>query len=178
MKRSLVCLLAAALCCSFTGCATIINDLSGGSSGTSNGNYPVTLNSEPGEAQYCIKDTEGKVVCEGKTPATVKLNARKAYFKGKDYVVTFKKDGYDDLAYPIKRTLNGWYLGGNLLIGGLIGYLIVDPATGAMWRLEKNVKVTLKQKELLKSEADSITILTLESVPMELRSRMIRLTVR
>lgn len=30
--------------------------------------------------------------------------------------------------------MNGWYIG-NLLFGGIIGLLIVDPATGAMWTL-------------------------------------------
>ena len=31
--------------------------------------------------------------------------------------------------------LNAWYWG-NILFGGLIGWLIVDPATGAMWKLK------------------------------------------
>ena len=33
--------------------------------------------------------------------------------------------------------LNGWYIG-NVVFGGLIGLLIVDPETGAMWRLDEN----------------------------------------
>jgi hypothetical protein len=33
--------------------------------------------------------------------------------------------------------VDGWYFG-NLLFGGLIGLLIVDPATGAMYKLEPN----------------------------------------
>jgi hypothetical protein len=30
--------------------------------------------------------------------------------------------------------MDGWYIG-NILFGGVIGFLIVDPATGAMWKL-------------------------------------------
>jgi hypothetical protein len=31
--------------------------------------------------------------------------------------------------------MDGWYIG-NILFGGLIGILIVDPLTGAMWKLD------------------------------------------
>lgn len=36
---------------------------------------------------------------------------------------------------PITFKLDGWYFG-NILIGGLLGMLIIDPATGAMWKIE------------------------------------------
>lgn len=29
----------------------------------------------------------------------------------------------------------GWYIAGNLLVGGILGWLIVDPLSGAMWTL-------------------------------------------
>lgn len=38
--------------------------------------------------------------------------------------------------------MDGWYIG-NLLFGGLIGMLIVDPATGAMYKLDDSVYATL-----------------------------------
>jgi len=35
-----------------------------------------------------------------------------------------------------------WYLAGNIVFGGIAGWLIVDPLTGAMWRLSpKEVNV-------------------------------------
>jgi len=37
----------------------------------------------------------------------------------------------------VKLTVDGWYFG-NVLFGGLIGILIVDPATGAMYTLKPN----------------------------------------
>lgn len=40
-----------------------------------------------------------------------------------------------------------WYIGGNLLFGGLIGWLIVDPASGAMWHFDpEQVSVLLNPK--------------------------------
>jgi hypothetical protein len=43
-------------------------------------------------------------------------------------------DGYETKTISVECKLNGWYFG-NILIGGLIGLLIVDPATGAMYKL-------------------------------------------
>jgi hypothetical protein len=43
----------------------------------------------------------------------------------------------------LDSTLSGWYFG-NILIGGLIGLLIVDPLTGAMYDLEpENIEQSL-----------------------------------
>ena len=42
-----------------------------------------------------------------------------------------------DHLVQIQGKLDGWYFG-NLLFGGLIGMVIVDPITGAMYRLEKS----------------------------------------
>lgn len=43
--------------------------------------------------------------------------------------------GYDDKVVPVLFDLDGWYFG-NILLGGIIGMLIVDPATGAMWKID------------------------------------------
>jgi hypothetical protein len=37
-----------------------------------------------------------------------------------------------------------WYVG-NILFGGLLGFVFIDPATGAMWVIEpKNLNITLQ----------------------------------
>ena len=55
------------------------------------------------------------------------------------------KSGTSCQAYTSKipYDVSGWYAGGNLFFGGLIGYLIVDPMTGAMWTL-KDLHVNLE----------------------------------
>lgn len=47
----------------------------------------------------------------------------------------FSSPGYDEKIVPITFKIDGWYFG-NILIGGVLGMLIVDPATGAMWKIE------------------------------------------
>lgn len=113
----------------FVGCATII-----GKSG------PESLNvrSTPDQARVVITDEAGVKIFEGKTPTVLSLEKKKGYFSGKRYNVTLSKEGFKDHSTVVKTQAGGWYLGGNLLFGGLIGWLIVDPATGAMWTLSTN----------------------------------------
>ena len=42
----------------------------------------------------------------------------------------------------LESEVDSWYFG-NILFGGLIGMLIIDPATGAMWKLPENVSTDL-----------------------------------
>ena len=45
-----------------------------------------------------------------------------------------EKAGYKTSEVRIHSTINGWYFG-NLLLGGVIGMVVVDPLTGAMYTL-------------------------------------------
>lgn len=106
------------------GCASIVSD----------SKPKVGLYSLPTNANYVIKDSNGGVVLKGVTPGAAILETSRGYFKSQSYTVTFQKDGYTETTVPLKSTVSGWYWG-NLLIGGLIGMLIVDPLTGAMYTL-------------------------------------------
>ena len=60
-----------------------------------------------------------------------------------EYQIEIKKEGYTPKLFTISASLDGWYIG-NILLGGLIGMLIVDPVSGAMFRIsEKQVNETL-----------------------------------
>lgn len=120
---------------SLTGCASIVKGKS----------QEVEINSSPQQARYQIYDNKGRTSpIEGTTPGKVTLNRGAGYFKGGDYTVTLVKPGYETTSVHLKSGINGWYVGGNLLLGGLIGYLAVDPATGAMWNLKPdNLQVPL-----------------------------------
>lgn len=73
--------------------------------------------------------------------------------------------------------VNGWYIGGNLLFGGVIGWLIVDPATGAMWKLDTNeINVTLNEVKQNGAAINGTSIVLLDDVPMSLRSKMVRVS--
>ncbi len=155
----------AAVLLTATGCASIVSKSS----------YPVAISSNPEQAEITITDETGKNIYSGKTPTTVTLDTKSAYFQGKDYTVTFKKDGYAKHTAEIKRGVDGWYIAGNIVFGGLIGWLIVDPATGAMWTLPKEMETTLSPQSAAVSEEDGVQIVQLENVPEDLRAKMVAL---
>ncbi len=62
------------------------------------------------------------------------------------------KDGFTSKSVALRATLNGWYFG-NLLFGGLLGLLIIDPATGAMYKLKQQTAVIEKLEEDKKTAA-------------------------
>lgn len=66
------------------------------------------------------------------TPTTVTLPASQGYFKPAKYDVVTSSG-----AQTVNATLDPWYYG-NIVFGGMIG-VFVDPATGAMWKLPKEV---------------------------------------
>ena len=102
--------------------------------------YPVAFNTTPEGAGITIENREGKVIFEGVTPTTVKLKSSAGYMKKEEYKITFTKDGYTQKVVNISAELDGWYIG-NILLGGVIGMLIVDPASGAMYKIAKEDRV-------------------------------------
>ena len=130
------------------GCASIV----------SKSMYPVSISSDPDGVDITIENRIGQTVFSGKTPVTVKLDADAGFFQGEDYTITFTKDGYEPKTTMIDRGVDGWYILGNILIGGLIGWVIVDPLTGAMWTLEPNVHANLNQKSALLEQMKTLNI--------------------
>lgn len=147
------------------GCATIVGKSV----------YPVLIKSQPDQADITIVDENGTAVFKGKTPTTVSLPTKRGYFQGKNYTVTFAKPGYATQTAAIKRGVSGWYIGGNFLFGGLIGWLIVDPLTGAMWTLPSETTARLAPQTSMQESDASVQFVSLDDVPESLRVKMIRL---
>jgi len=126
-------LLAIGLC---NGCASIICKSSG----------PVTYTSNPSGATVTIKNKNGVEIQRATTPTTVCLPYDNGYFSKARYTLQFEKDGYETLVTQDDAYINGWYWG-NIGFGGLIGLLIVDPATGSMWTMADDKAVTLQQSK-------------------------------
>ena len=149
------------------GCATIMGKSS-----------PETLNirSNPDKADIVITDEKGTRIFEGTTPTTVSLEKKRGYFTGKKYNVKISKEACNAQTVTVDTKVNGWYLGGNLIFGGLIGWLIVDPATGAMWTLDTNeLNVTLEQsKQSQQMESFQMGVALLNDVPITLRYKMVK----
>jgi len=150
---------------SVVGCASIVGkDL-----------FPLTINSNPDGAKIVVKDEHGRAVFSGQTPTTVSLNAGESYFHAKEYTITFSKEGFADQQAVVKATISGWYFG-NILFGGLIGFLIVDPITGKMWKLPDTPVVgNLYAKTAESGNSQSLQIVTIDQIPADVRSTLVAL---
>ena len=151
-------ILASAIALSLTGCASIFK----GST------QPVTIMSVPDGATVTIANRAGMVIHSGVTPATVTLKRGAGYFKSEQYAIVIKKEGYATRQMTITGNVNGWYFG-NIVFGGLIGMLAVDPATGAMYSFPESVSTTLEQQTKQTADAgNSLTIMSTDAVPKDL----------
>lgn len=135
----------------------------------------ISISSEPSGASIAIVDEEQAQVYSGVTPATVTLDKGAGFFQGKTYEVTIAKDGYAPQTVALETSLSGWYLAGNIVFGGLIGWLILDPATGAMWTIDpEKVEATLAT-QTSDNGSRTLVVTLLEDLPDNLRDKMVRL---
>ncbi|MDJ1482371.1 hypothetical protein QNI19_03235 [Cytophagaceae bacterium DM2B3-1] len=164
MKRILLPAFACMLLAS--GCASIV----------SRTKYPVQIASAPDQASFTITNRKGLEVAVGTTPATVMLKSSGGYFKRAIYSIKFTKEGYEPRVVTLESDVNGWYFG-NIVIGGALGFLIIDPATGAMYRInQKKVEGVLPQvTSSIKQESPSLRILSVDELPGEMKSQLIRI---
>ena len=161
MKKTALLFLTIVMLVSLTSCATVASD----------SKYPVTITSNPNEAKITIADNNNRVVYEGKTPAVVSLEASNGFFQKASYTIRFEKEGFDDSLYTLTSTLDGWYWG-NLLIGGVIGMVIIDPLTGAMWKLDPNVSMQLTEKV---ANNQTLSVMNLQDIPEEWKGHLVKL---
>lgn len=126
IKKLVLGLGLAVVAVSLSGCATIVGDSA----------QSIQVNSSPAQAKFIVKDNSGVTVARGLTPQSVSLEKSDgSYFGKKEYTITFCKDGYKQTSLPINSDKNGWYIGGNIMFGGLIGWFGVDPFHGGMYTL-------------------------------------------
>jgi hypothetical protein len=135
--------------------------------------YPVSINTNPNGANLSITDKKGKEVYKGQSPATVILKSGAGFFSKAEYQVKISANGYSEQIIPVTYKLNGWYFG-NLLIGGFLGMLIVDPATGAMWKLDTPpISVSLTRPTALIEP--TLQILDVSTVSAYVKASMVRI---
>ncbi|AMA45438.1 hypothetical protein ACI2KC_08455 [Pseudomonas monteilii] len=143
------------------GCASIVGE----------SRYPVVVSSAPPGAAFEITDKNGTVVHTGNTPSTVTLKSGKGYFTGQTYTLRFKKDGYPDRTVELDSSLSGWYWG-NILVGGLIGMLIVDPLTGAMYKLPEYASADMGQP-LVNAKPDTLKVGVIDDLSAAQREQLV-----
>lgn len=152
-----------------TGCATIVGDKT----------QLIPIASTPSDASISITDEKGAEVFKGLTPTTVSLQKSDGTYWGKkNFTVEISKEGYETQTIPITASANGWYIGGNIIFGGLIGWFIVDPLNGAMYTLSpEEISTTLGEKVAINDGVTegTISIVMIQDVPLSLRDKMKKL---
>ena len=147
-------------CTLFFSCASIV----------SRTNWPLAVDSKPEGVHVSITNKSGKEVFTGKTPVVTKLKSGSGFFGKESYIVAMTYNGGETRKINVECRINGWYFG-NLLIGGLIGMLIVDPATGAMYRLEsKDIYEVFTDPK-----TSQLKILDVNKIPSEWKVNLIEL---
>ena len=149
MNRLIGMLMVAAM---LSGCASLV----------SNSAWPVFIDNNSGPAEFVIKNSQDVEIARGKTPQIIILPSGAGYFTSADYSVHFSKTGYQSQGYRLASYLNGWYLGN---VSNFLGFFI-DSATGAMWRLNNEMIVTLPQ--IPKPALTTRPVLTSPSIPVPL----------
>lgn len=147
----------------FPSCASIVSKSS----------WPLTVNSNPSGANIVVTNRKGVDVYKGTTPATMELKSGAGFFKKESYKIKFQLNGYGEKIIPLECKVNGWYFG-NILIGGLIGLLIVDPATGAMYRLDNEV-ITETLTKSTSLNIPSLKIYGLNEIPEHLKTQLVKI---
>lgn len=110
-------------------CATII----------SGSRQTIQFNSNPANATVFINEIEA-----GKTPFQKRLK------RNEEYKVSIELEGYETYETKLTKKFNEWYIG-NIIFGGLVG-LVVDPITGAIYRLspkEVNSRMTEDNSDIV-----------------------------
>ena len=145
-----------------TSCASIVSKTE----------YPIAINSTPSEAKITVTNKKGIVVYSGNTPANMMLKSGNGFFSKAVYMVKFEKEGYDVRTVPVEFKVDGWYWG-NLVFGGLLGFLIIDPATGAMYKL----KTEFLNETLTQSTADiqnpKLEVYSINDIPVEWKNNLV-----
>src|SRR5262245_42535497 len=130
---------AVALCACIlsSACASIVHS----------GPRPISVASTPPGATVTISDRKDELVQTSTTPFVAQLPTKFGYFKGQRYRLDFELPGHANAEVKLEPSVSGWYFG-NIVFGGLIGMLIVDPITGAMYNLTpKQIEQPLSESQ-------------------------------
>jgi len=159
-----ICLLAVFF---FSNCASIV----------SRSVYPLSINSTPSGANVVVTSSRGVEVFSGTTPAVVHLRAGNGFFSRAEYHVRVSLQGFETRVIPVTFSIDGWYFGNLLLfgVGGFIGMLIIDPATGAMWRIDMDaINVNFIPQSTV-YYVPSLRIMDINEIPESWKSKLIAL---
>jgi hypothetical protein len=148
-----------------SGCATIVHS----------GPRAIPVASTPPGAKVSIYDRDNKLVLTNTTPFVAQLDTKYSYFKAQSYRLVFEMPGHSSAEVRLDSTVSGWYWA-NFVFGGLLGMLVVDPLTGAMYNLtpEKiETPLTASQSKLIR-DGSGVLVVLLSQVTDDERANLVR----
>jgi hypothetical protein len=165
MWKGIFLVAAFSVCNALSGCATIVHS----------GPRPISVASAPAGAKVSIYDRSNTLVMTNTTPFVANLATKYGYFQGQTYRLVFEMPAHTTAEVNLTSSLSGWYFG-NLLFGGVIGMIIVDPLTGAMFNLspEKiDQSLTASQAQVIRYRTGFLVVLASDITDQE-RAGMVR----
>jgi len=153
------------VCTALSGCATILHG----------GPRPIAVSSTPPGATVSIYDRDNALVEKNTTPFMAQLPTKYSYFKGQKYRLVFELPAHAPAEVKLEPSLSGWYFG-NIVFGGLIGLLIVDPITGAMYNLSPDKieqPLSPNQAQVIRNGKGFLVVLVSQTTVNE-RAAMVR----
>ena len=166
MKRTFQASFLFAVLATLSSCASIVSKSS----------WPVSVNSNPAGATITITNRKGNEVYKGTAPAMINLKSGAGFFKKESYIIHYELAGYATKEIPLECRVNGWYWG-NLLLGGVLGMLIIDPATGAMYKLNtETVQGTLVKNSTGSVDTEpSLKICSIKDIPRSMEKQLVKI---
>jgi len=165
MLRKITLAAVFAICTTLSGCATIVHS----------GPRSIPIASSPPGAKVSIYDRANTLILTNTTPFVAQLPMKYGYFKAQNYRLEFEMPGHAPTVVNLDSSVSGWYFA-NLVFGGLIGMLIVDPLTGAMYNLEPekiDQTLTPSQAQVIREGKGLLVLLVSQATDQE-RANMIR----
>jgi hypothetical protein len=156
--------IATTLALSLSNCATVFNRTT----------QPVKVTSEPSGLSFVVTDEGGGRVGSGTTPGEIRLKTSPGYFRGANYNFTFSKGGKTLGTRTLTAHVSGWYAG-NILIGGIIGMVVIDPLSGAMYTLPNEVQFSGQYANAGQPAGTSLAVMTIDQLSSEQRASLVRL---
>ena len=112
----------------FSGCATL----------RSKSVYNIPINTTPSNAIVNVFDKKGNEIIRTQSPDTLVLKASLSYFKRAEYVIMVSHNGFQTKKETLYFVMDGKYIDNIYWLHFMpIGFLLIDPVSGAMWMPEK-----------------------------------------
>ena len=166
MRKEIAVAVMFGVCTALSGCATIVHS----------GPRAIPVASSPPGAKVSIYDRSNALVMTNTTPFVAQLPVKFGYFKAPNYRLEFELPGHAPAVVNLDSSVSGWYFG-NLAFGGLIGMLIVDPLTGAMYNLKPekiDQPLGASQAQVIREGKGVLVVLVSQTTEQE-RANMMRL---